>query len=84
MKQGRGMGLAAAGLVWTMAAHAAGAAGRLSFAPVPAWVAVQPVPLDAVAPADGLSQGRHYLLVDDQVRVAGDTLADKGLLARRE
>lgn len=86
MKQGWGVGLAAAGLAWTMAAQAAdaaGAAGRLSFAPVPAWVAVQPVPLDARAPADGLSQGRHYLLVDDQVRVAGDTLADYRHLATR-
>jgi hypothetical protein len=68
-----GVGL---GLLWAAAAglQAAPAKG-LSFAPVPAWVDVQPVPLDAVAPADGLSQGRHHLLVDEQVRVAGALLS---------
>ena len=48
----------------------------LSFAPAPAWVDPQAVPLDATAPAEGLSQGQHYLLSDEQVRVNGATLTD--------
>ncbi|MFT7776188.1 DUF3857 domain-containing protein [Roseateles sp.] len=67
--------------------HAAGANAAppkgLSFSPVPAWVDSQTVPLDAVAPADGLSQGRHYLLADQQVRVAGAMLADYRHVAAR-
>ncbi|MBW8846688.1 MAG: DUF3857 domain-containing protein [Burkholderiales bacterium] len=49
---------------------------NLSFAPAPAWVDAQAVPLDAVAPAEGLSQGQHYLLADEQVRVVGTTQTD--------
>lgn len=49
---------------------------NLSFAPAPAWVDAQAVPLDAVAPAEGLSQGQHYLLADEQVRVVGATQTD--------
>lgn len=43
----------------------------LAFGPVPAWVEPQVAPLDAVAPAEGLSGGEHYLLADEQVRIVG-------------
>lgn len=81
--------LAAAGLLWGLlaggahAAQAPAASRDVSFAPAPAWVDVQAVPLDASAPAEGLSQGRHYLLADQQVRVAGSTLTDYHHVATR-
>lgn len=48
----------------------------LAFGPAPAWVEPQAVPLDAVAPAEGLSGGEHYLLADEQVRVVGTLQTD--------
>jgi hypothetical protein len=53
------------------------------FAAVPAWVDVQAVPLDAPAPAEGLTQGQHFLLSDQQVRVIGSTLTDYRHVATR-
>ena len=44
----------------------------MSFGPAPAWVEIHEAALDAPAPAEGLSDGRHYLLADEQVRIAGD------------
>ncbi|KQV52623.1 hypothetical protein ASC95_07290 [Pelomonas sp. Root1217] len=80
--------LAGACLLWGLLAagvHAADAVPLkgLSYAPPPAWVDAQVVPLDAAAPAEGLSQGRHYLLADEQVRVAGSTLTDYHHVATR-
>ncbi|MBL8276255.1 MAG: DUF3857 domain-containing protein [Pelomonas sp.] len=57
-------------------AVATAAAGKVSFAPAPAWVDAQVAPLDAAVPASGLSDGRYHLLADQQVRVAGGTQVD--------
>lgn len=54
----------------------AAAAAKVNFAPAPAWVDAQAVPLDAAVPAAGLSDGQHYLLADQQLRVAGTTQTD--------
>ena len=62
--------LAAPGAV---GAQASPSSRGLSFGPAPAWVDLQAVPLDATAPAEGLSQGQHFLLNDEQVRVSGAT-----------
>jgi hypothetical protein len=62
-----------AGLLGMAQAQAQAVSKGLSFGPAPAWVDAQAAPLDAVPPAEGLSQGRYYLLVDDQLRVAGNT-----------
>jgi hypothetical protein len=72
-------------LVATSAAAAEQAvpARNLSFGPVPAWVAPQAVPLDAAAPSEGLSQGQHFLLADDQVRVSGAMLTEYHHVATR-
>jgi hypothetical protein len=81
--------LAGACLLWGLlaaGAHAVEAAAppkSVSFAPPPAWVDAQAVPLNAAEPAEGLSQGRHYLLADQQVRVAGSTLTDYHHVATR-
>ncbi len=53
------------------AAQAQPSSKGLRFGPPPAWVEVQAAPLEAPLPAEGLSQGQHYLLADEQVRVAG-------------
>lgn len=84
-----GIGLVLVGVLLTGAAQAAPAPGRapaanataaaaaqVNFAPAPAWVDAQAVPLDAPVPAGGLSDGRHHLLADQQVRVAGGTQVD--------
>jgi transglutaminase-like putative cysteine protease len=42
------------------------AAAEFQRAPVPAWVAVQPLDLDAKPPLGQASNGVHYLLVDQQ------------------
>lgn len=55
----------------------------LSFAPAPAWVAPQAVPLDAVAPIDGLSNGQHYLLADEQLKLVGGSLVSYRHIASR-
>jgi len=55
----------------------------VSFAAPPAWVDAQAVPLDATVPAEGLSQGRHYLLADQQVRVTGSTATSYHHVATR-
>lgn len=52
-------------------AGAATTGARVNFAPVPAWVDPQAVPLEAAVPEAGLSDGRHHLLADQQVRVVG-------------
>jgi transglutaminase-like putative cysteine protease len=77
--------LAGVGLLWGLLAGAAPlqAPRGVSFAPPPAWVDPQVAPLDATAPAEGLSQGRHYLLADEQVRVSGHTVTDYQHLATR-
>ncbi|MDR7270898.1 hypothetical protein J2X20_003556 [Pelomonas saccharophila] len=81
--------LAGACLLWGLLATGAQAVEAVaptkgvSFAPPPAWVDAQAVPLEAAAPAEGLSQGRHYLLADQQVRVAGSTLTDYHHVATR-
>lgn len=64
-------------------AQQASAARGLSFAPVPAWVQPQAVPLDAAAPAEGLNKGQHYLLADEQVRIVSGTLVSYHHIASR-
>lgn len=71
------------GLTLPGLAGAQPAAKGLRFGPVPAWVLVQAVPLDAAEPEGGLSDGSHYLLADRQVRVAGSTLTDYHHVATR-
>jgi len=55
----------------------------LGFGPVPAWVLPQAAPLEAAEPAEGLGQGRHHLLADQQVRVAGTALTSYHHVATR-
>ena len=75
-------GLLMSGPINAWGAQAAPARG-LSFAPAPAWVAPQAVPLDAAAPVEGLNKGQHYLLADEQVRIVSGTLVSYHHIASR-
>lgn len=61
---------------WVWAAERVVPLKGVGFGPVPDWVSRQEVPLDARPPAQGLSQGRYYLLVDEQVRASGSPFSE--------
>lgn len=71
------------GLATSAWAQQAAVTRGLSFAPAPAWVTPQAVPLEAAAPAEGLAKGQHYLLADEQIRIVSGTLVSYRHVASR-